>query len=180
MAATTPTGDKPIKVSLDRWKVRKGHYLCPLTIDAGFKHNFPYQFTQCREGKLGLLVSIGSKYLPLSPDIDTAVVGQCACHAAAKEVAKLSSFDLPTPDWEKTAAAIRRHFPAGFEDCCGVWFIVDSTHHQASEVDEYKTHLINVLDTLLQATSLKVINFNGRLLLPSVRCCNYGILYQCQ
>ena len=117
---------------------------------------FLYQFTQCRVGKLGLLVSIGSKYLPLSPDIDTAVVGHCACLAAAKEVAKLSSFDLPTPDWEKTAASIRRYFPAGFEDCCGVWFTIDSAHHRASEWDEYKTHLIDVLETLLQTTSLKV------------------------
>ena len=102
-------------------------------------------------------MTIGSKYLPLSPNIDTAIVGQCACCAATKSVnANLSSLDLPTPDWEETATAIRRHFPAGFECFCGVWFRVDSTQCSAGDEEEYKAYLTKVLDTLIKDTNLKV------------------------
>ena len=101
-------------------------------------------------------MTIGSKYLPLSPNIDTAIVGQCACCAATKENVKLSSLDLPTPDWEGTAMAIRCHFPAGFDHCCGVWFRVDSTQCSAGDEDEYKAYLTKVLDTLIQHTNIKV------------------------
>ena len=114
------------------------------------------QFIQSREGRLGLLVTIGSKYLPLSPTIDTAVVGQCSCSTAIKKNSKLSSLELPTPDWAETAAAVRRHFPAGFEHCSGVWFRVESTQCSAVGDEEYKAHLVKCLDTLLKNTNLKV------------------------
>lgn len=111
------------------------------------------QFTQSREGRLGLLVTVGSKYLPLSPNIDTAIVGQCACYAASKEITELSSLDLPTPDWETTVASVGHHFPAGFESCSGVWFRVDSGE---SEGEINKAYLTKVLNALMNATNLKV------------------------
>ena len=102
------------------------------------------------------MVTIGSKYLPLSPDIDTAIVGQCACCTAPKASAELSSLGLPTPDWKLTAESIRRHFPAGFENSCGVWFRVDSAQCGASDGEEYKAHLTKVLKTIITSTDLKV------------------------
>ena len=111
--------------------------------------------SQSGEGRLGLLVTIGSKYLPLSPSIDTAIVGQCACCEAAKKNANLSSLDLPTPDWEGTAVAIRQHFPAGFDYCSGVWLRVQSSSAGEDE-EEYRAYLTNVLDTLLKDANLKV------------------------
>ncbi len=109
-------------------------------------------------------MTIGSKYLPLSPSIDIAIVGQCACCEAAKRSENLSSLDLPTPDWEGAATAIRRHFPAGFDHCSGVWFRVDSTQCSAGDEEEYRAYLTKVLDTLIKETNLKV--FISRFALP--------------
>ena len=155
--ATSAVEQKPMKVSIDKWKVRLAWFrLQDLRANHAVENCSFVQFTQCRDGRLGLLVTIGSKYLPLSPNIDTAIVGQCACCAAQKQDAQLSSLDLPTPDWESTVASVGRHFPAGFESCSGVWFRADSAQCSASEEEAYKTYLTTMLDTLLKTTNLKV------------------------